>query len=272
MSTYAIGDLQGCCDDCEQLLERVRFDPACDHLWLVGDLINRGPESLRTLRLVKSLGTAATVVLGNHDLHLLAAAHGVRKLSKSDTLTAILDAPDAAELLAWVRTRKLAHYEHGMLMVHAGVLPHWTVAATLEYAHEVETALRADNWDELLRHMYGNQPDRWTDGLQGWERLRVLINVFTRLRFCSADGQMEFDTTEGAAGAPAGFLPWFEVPGRASAETPIIFGHWSTLGLLMRPTLLGIDTGCVWGGRLSAVRLEDRALFQVDCREHRRPG
>jgi len=272
MPTYAIGDLQGCCDELERLLDLLRFDSAQDQLWLVGDLINRGPESLRTLRLVMALGSAASVVLGNHDLHLLATAHAVRRPAPSDTLMPILDAPDAADILDWVRTRKLAHFSDGWLMVHAGVLPQWTVADALARAAEVEAVLRGDDWPDLLRHMYGNHPDQWSDALHGWDRLRVIINTFTRLRFCDLAGRMDLDTKEGAGAAPAGMHPWFEVPGRRTAGTPIVFGHWSTLGLVLQPNLLGIDTGCVWGGRLSAVRLEDRALFQVECRQHQRPG
>ena len=272
MAIYAIGDLQGCCDEFERLLDLIGFDLTRDRLWLVGDLINRGPASLRTLRRVMALGSAATVVLGNHDLHLLAAAHRLRKPAPSDTLHDILDAPDADEILDWVRTRKLAHHENGMLLVHAGVLPQWSAADAMQGAFEVELALRGPDWLEVLRHMYGNTPDRWDPALTGMSRLRVLINVFTRLRFCTPSGQMEFDTKEGAGAALPGYLPWFDVTPRATAETTVIFGHWSTLGLLQRPNLLGIDTGCVWGGRLTAVRLDDRALFQVDCQQHRRPG
>jgi len=172
----------------------------------------------------------------------------------------------------WVRRRKLAHHEAGTLLVHAGVLPQWSVADAMRLAYEVELALQGPDWLEMLRHMYGNQPDRWDESLTGWARLRVLINVFTRLRFCTPDGQMEFMTKEGAHAAPAGFLPWFDVAGRRHATTTVVFGHWSTLGLLQRPNLLGIDTGCVWGGALTAVRLEDRVVFQVDCRQHQRPG
>jgi len=272
MATYAIGDLQGCCDAFERLLENIRFDPGADRLWLVGDLVNRGPESLRTLRLVRSLGDSAVVVLGNHDLHLLAASQGLRKAHPSDTLDLILAAPDAAELLDWVRHRKLAHLENDVLMVHAGVLPQWTAAKAVALAGEVEAALRGPAWPDFLAHMFGNRPDRWHDDLRGRDRLRVLVNVFTRLRFCTPDGTMDFAIKEGAAQAPPGYLPWFEVPDRASADTTVLFGHWSTLGLLMRPNLLGIDTGCVWGGRLSAVRLEDRALFQVQCPQYLNPG
>lgn len=272
MATYAIGDLQGCCNAFERLLEKIRFDPSGDRLWLVGDLVNRGPESLRTLRLVRALNDAAVVVLGNHDLHLLAASQGLRKPHPSDTLDVILNAPDAAELLDWVRHRKLAHLENDVLMVHAGVLPQWTAPKAVALAGEVEVALRGPAWRDFLAHMFGNLPDRWHDDLRGWDRLRVLVNVFTRLRFCSPDGAMDFAIKEGAAKAPPGYLPWFELPDRASADTSVLFGHWSTLGLLMRPKLLGIDTGCVWGGQLSAVRLEDRALFQVQCPQQLIPG
>ena len=265
MSTYVIGDLQGCCDALERLLAQIKFAPGADRIWLVGDLVNRGPESLRTLRLLRALKDDVISVLGNHDLHLLAAAAGLREQRDSDTLLPIIDAPDASELLEWLRTRQIAHCDMGVLMVHAGVLPSWTIAQSLSYAAEVESALRAPSWADFLRHMFGNQPDRWSDQLKGWARLRALVNVFTRLRFCQADGTMDFATKEGAAAAPKGFMPWFDVPARASADHAIVFGHWSTLGLLMRPKLIGIDTGCVWGGQLSAVRLEDRALFQVQC-------
>jgi bis(5'-nucleosyl)-tetraphosphatase (symmetrical) len=266
------------------LLDAIHFDAATDRLWFVGDLINRGPESLRTLRKVKALGAAAMVVLGNHDLHLLAASIGVRKPSPSDTLSEILNAPDAAELLEWVRQRQLAHREvvacihpNGEdlvdhLLVHAGVLPDWTAEALMQRAAEVETALRGSDWQAFLAHLFGNNPERWQDDLQGDDRLRVIVNACTRLRFCTPLGQMEFATKEGADGAPDGFMPWFEIAQRRTQSQTVVFGHWSTLGLITRPNLLALDTGCVWGGRLTAVRLEDRALFQVQCPQARRPG
>ncbi len=272
MAIYAIGDLQGCCDPLEQLLAAIRFNPSSDQLWFTGDLVNRGPDSLRTLRTVKALGNAAMTVLGNHDLHLLAASIGVRKISDSDTLDEILSAPDANELLDWIRTRKLAHQGNGHLLVHAGVLPQWNVWSTLRYAAEVERELRGSNWQHFLAHLFGNQPDRWDESLVGFDRLRVIVNACTRLRFCTPEGQMEFASKEGAGAAPDGYLPWFDIPGRQTEKATVIFGHWSTLGLVMRPDLLALDTGCVWGGKLTAVRLEDRALFQVECAPYQRPG
>ena len=265
LATYAVGDIQGCNTEFRQLLERMRFDPVADKLWLVGDLVNRGPDSLGVLRLVKSLGDAAITVLGNHDLHLLAVAEGIAELHRSDTLNDILHAPDRDELLAWLRAQRLLHAEDGWVLVHAGLSPQWSVAQAQQLAHEVEAALRGAHYHEFLTRMYGNHPDRWRDDLDGYKRLRVITNAFTRMRICSAQGGMEFKFKGEARDCPAGYLPWFEVPGRASAGATIICGHWSALGLKLTPNVITLDTGCLWGGPLSAIRLEDRQVFQVPC-------
>ncbi|TAK90646.1 MAG: symmetrical bis(5'-nucleosyl)-tetraphosphatase [Burkholderiaceae bacterium] len=272
VSTYVIGDIQGCCNPLDALLHKIAFDASRDRLWLVGDLVNRGHESLAVLRQLKALGDAVTAVLGNHDLHLLAVAEGLAKRGKHDTLDAILAAPDCAELLFWLRQQKLAHFDRGVLLVHAGVLPQWDVATTLRLAGEVEHMLRGPDYRDFLGQMYGNQPDHWRDDLSGVPRLRMITNALTRLRFCTADGVMEFDTKYGAEDAPPGYLPWFDVPGRATRAVRVAFGHWSTLGLRVEEKLLALDTGCVWGGQLTAVRLEDDAVFQVNCAAAQIPG
>lgn len=265
---WAIGDLQGCCTAFERLLAEPRIAADADaQFWLAGDLVNRGPQSLATLRQVMALGERAVCVLGNHDLHLLAAAAGERKLRRSDTLAEILDAPDAREIIDWVRRRPLAHAGQGHLMLHAGVLPGWSTADVLKHAAEVEAVLRGPDWKRFMATMYGDEPAAWRNGLRGADRLRVIVNALTRLRFCSAKGVMEFETKSEADDAPAGFMPWFEVPGRRTAGTPIVFGHWSTLGLKLTDDLLALDTGCVWGGALTGVRLQDRAVVQIDCAE-----
>ncbi len=266
MATYAIGDIQGCFTALTALLDKIGFSAGRDRLWLVGDLVNRGPESLETLRFVRDLGPAATTVLGNHDLYLLMVAHGaIRNRGKDDTLQAVLDAPDRDELLAWLRTRPLMHVEQGYAMVHAGLLPAWTVAQARALAREVEGALAGPGHRDFLHHMWGSEPDAWCDELEGYARLRVIVNAMTRMRFCTAEGVMDFKVKGEVAKAPPGFLPWFEAPGRKSADTPVVCGHWSALGLKLEPTLLALDTGCLWGRELSALRLEDRQLFQVDC-------
>ncbi|MFS2112685.1 symmetrical bis(5'-nucleosyl)-tetraphosphatase [Herbaspirillum frisingense] len=267
---YVIGDLQGCNSMLSALFKEID-DPAGQVIF-AGDLINRGPQSLQTLRTVMQMGNRARAVLGNHDLHLLAVACGIRPAHRDDTLDEILAAPDRDELIDWLRHRPLAIHEQGHLIVHAGVLPQWNLEQALSLAAEVEAMLQSEQWIDFLRHMYGNQPARWSDDLAGYDRLRCIINAFTRLRFCQADGTMDFAVKEGAAAAPEGLMPWFEVPGRRTEEVSVVFGHWSTLGLVMRPNLIALDTGCVWGGKLSAVRLEDRALFQVQCPQARQPG
>ncbi len=266
MATYAVGDIQGCCTEFRQLLERMRFDPAVDKLWLVGDLVNRGPESLDVLRLVKSMGDAAITVLGNHDLHLLAVAEGVAELHRSDTLDEILNAPDRDELLAWLRSQRLLHAEGDYVLVHAGLLPSWTVAQAQQLAHEVETALRDERYHQFLARMYGNHPDHWENDLTGYKRLRVITNAFTRMRICTLEGEMEFKFKGEEKDIPQGYWAWFDVPGRASADATVIFGHWSALGLKVDRRTIALDTGCLWGGPLSAICLEDRKLFQVACK------
>ncbi|MDN3546260.1 symmetrical bis(5'-nucleosyl)-tetraphosphatase [Kinneretia asaccharophila] len=271
---YLIGDLQGCCDAFERLLATLDFSPSRDRLYLLGDLVNRGPASLATLRRLQGLGGAATCLLGNHDLHLLAMAAGVRKPHKGDTAQEILSAPDREALLDWLRQQRMACFAQGWLMVHAGVLPAWSTEQTLDLAAEVEALLRGPELAEFLPQMYGNEPERWDEGLRGVPRLRCIINALTRLRFCDAQGRMDFKTKDGADAAPPGYMPWFDVPGRRSAGTPIAFGHWSTLGQLLRPDLAALDTGCVWGGQLSALRVDGgrRELIQVECAQAQVPG
>ena len=271
---YLVGDLQGCCDPLERLLQTLDFSPSRDHLYLLGDLVNRGPDSLGVLRRLRGLEGSATCLLGNHDLHLLAVAHGVRKPHRSDTLDGILNAPDRDDWLHWLRHQRLAVHAHGWLMVHAGVLPQWDAAQTVALAAEVEAMLRSPSLGEFLTQMYGNVPERWDDGLTGVARWRCIVNSLTRLRFCSADGTMEFATKEGAGGAPEGYMPWFEVPGRRTEGTPIAFGHWSTLGLIDRDDLLALDTGCLWGGQLTAARIDGptREIVQVPCPQAQKPG
>ncbi len=269
-----MGDVQGCCDALERLLAKIDFSPSRDHLHVLGDLVNRGPQSLATLRRLRGLGDAATCLLGNHDLHLLAVAHGVRPQHKSDTLTDILDAPDREAWLDWLRQRRMAVFEHGWLMVHAGVVPQWDRATTLQLADEVERQLRGLELGAFLRVMYGNDPARWSDQLEGHARLRFAVNVLTRIRFVQADGTLDLKSKEGAGGAPPGCVAWFDAPDRRTADTPIAFGHWSTLGLVNRPDLLALDTGCVWGGQLTAVRIDGgrREVIQVECEPAQRPG
>ena len=276
MALYLIGDLQGCNEPLGRLLDTVGFSPSRDTLYLLGDLVNRGPDSLGVLRRLMALGGAAHCLLGNHDLHLLATAHGVRKPNRSDTMGDILRATDRSTLLDWLRQRPMALQAHGWLMVHAGVLPGWDALQTMALAGEVEAVLRGPDWVAFLHSMYGDQPDHWRDGLEGAERLRVIVNALTRLRFCSAQGQMEFATKNAAAEAPPGFMPWFDVPGRRTAGTPVAFGHWSTLKQVPRDDVLPLDTGCVWGGCLTAARLLDNhgavERISVDCPQAQAPG
>jgi bis(5'-nucleosyl)-tetraphosphatase (symmetrical) len=266
MATYAIGDLQGCFEPLQRLLRTFDFDAARDRLWFVGDLVNRGPDSLAVLRFVRDLGDRAVVTLGNHDLHLLVAAEGFARLHKGDTLDAILAAPDRDELLAWLRTRPLMHVEGDHAMVHAGLLPSWTIAHAMELASEAQAMLAGSGYRSFFEHMYGNQPDRWDDTLAGWDRLRVVINAFTRMRICSPDGTMEFRHKGELADIPAGFLPWFDVPDRRNRTHTVVFGHWSAVGYRSGNGYLALDSGCLWGRELTAVRLEDRSVFQVPCR------
>jgi len=266
LAIYAIGDVQGCFDELQALLAAIRFDARADRLWFVGDLVNRGAQSLAVLRFVKELGDAAVTVLGNHDLHLLTFAAGLAKPREDDTLDEVLAAPDRDALLDWLRRLPMIHVEAGHILVHAGLLPQWDAARAQALAREVEAALRGPRHREFLGALYGGMPDRWDDRLQGYDRLRVIVNAMTRMRFCTPEGVMEFHSKGSATSAPLGYLPWFDVPGRRSADHTVICGHWSALGLRMEAGLLALDSGCVWGGRLSAVRLDGRALTQVPCR------
>jgi bis(5'-nucleosyl)-tetraphosphatase (symmetrical) len=268
---YLIGDVQGCCDALDRLLAKIDFSPSRDRLYLLGDLVNRGPKSLETLRRLRGFSSSATCLLGNHDLNLLAVAQGVRKQHRGDTLDQILDAPDRTDWLDWLRTRRMAVFDHGWLMVHAGVVPQWDLAQTLALAAEVETLLQGDEIGAFLPQMYGDQPARWDDALIGAPRWRFIINTLTRVRFVAEDGTLDLVTKEGPDGAPSGFVPWFDAPARRTKGTKIAFGHWAALGLVERPDLLGLDTGCVWGRQLSATRVDGgrRELIQVECAESR---
>ena len=267
MATFAIGDLQGCYRQFEQLLDLIGFDRVQDRLWLVGDIVNRGPDSLKILRFVKGLTDAVIMVLGNHDLHLLMVAEGCASLSRNDTIQDILSAPDREELLHWLRQQKLLHVDGNYALVHAGLLPSWSIAQASELARAVEVVIRGEEFHEFCSHMYGDQPDHWKDGLSGYARLRVVINAMTRMRVCTPDGKMDFKFKGMVKDIPDGYLPWFETPHRASREATIIFGHWSALGLQLRNNLIALDTGCLWGGTLTAIRLDDRRVFQVSCGE-----
>ncbi len=275
MAHYLIGDVQGCDAPLGRLLDRIGFSPSRDTLYLLGDLVNRGPASAAVLRRLMALGDAARCLLGNHDLSLLAVARGVRTPREGDTLDDILLAPDRDALLHWLHQQPLAMQAHGILMVHAGVLPDWDAARTLALAGEVQSALRGPAAGEFFAHMYGNQPDRWHESLTGWDRLRVIVNALTRLRFVTPEGAMDLRTSGGLAARPAGHVPWFDAPGRRTAGTTVAFGHWSTLGLLQRPDVIGLDTGCVWGGCLSALRLGAdgrHEVIQVACEQAQAPG
>ena len=267
MATYAIGDVQGCFDELQRLLKKIGFSGE-DRLWFVGDLTNRGPKSLETLRFVRSLGERAVTVLGNHDLHLVAQFEGVEHARKDDTFDDVMQAADAAELVAWVRQQPMVHVEGAYAMVHAGLLPQWTIERGLALGKEVERALQGPNYREFLQHMYGSKPDRWEDSLTGWDRLRVIVNAMTRMRFCDRAGRIDL---QGKGTEPRkGFLRWFET--HAPEQRTLLFGHWSQLGLVFEPGVVGLDSGCVWGGALSALRLEDRTLYQVPSPGYQSPG
>ena len=277
MAHYLIGDLQGCDAPLGRLLERIGFSPSRDTLYLLGDLVNRGPASAAVLRRLMGYGDAARCLLGNHDLSLLAVAHGHRAPHRNDTMDDILRAPDREAMLHWLRHCSLAVHAHGVLMVHGGVLPPWDLAQVLALAGEVEAVLRGPDPDAFLAQMWGNRPDRWEDSLAGADRLRLIVNAFTRLRFCTPQGVMDLKASGRIDQAPAGMLPWFDVPGRRSADLCIAFGHWSTLGYLRRPDIIALDTGCVWGGCLSALRLDASGagaheLIQEPCEQAQVPG
>jgi bis(5'-nucleosyl)-tetraphosphatase (symmetrical) len=271
---YIAGDVQGCCDALDRLLALIGFSPSRDRIVVLGDLVNRGPGNLQTLQRLRGLGDAATCLLGNHDLHLLAVAYGIRAPHRDDTLGDILASSERESWIAWLRSHRLAVHRDGWLMVHAGVVPQWDLATTLQLAGEVEARLRGDAIADFLGEMYGNEPSRWDPALEGAARLRFAVNVLTRIRFVRSDGSLELQLKESAASAPPGLMPWFEAPGRRTQGVPIAFGHWSTLGLVDRPDLLALDTGCVWGGALTAVRVDGgrREIVQVPCAQARRPG
>lgn len=271
VSTFVIGDVQGCYDQLVALIAKIDATDPHARLLFAGDLVNRGPKSLETLRLVKNLGARADTVLGNHDLHLLAVACGARSLHRSDTLDAILKAEDREELLLWLRHRPMAIELNESLVVHAGVFANWDKTKTRRLAQEIEVELRSDNWSNLLRTMYGNTPALWSDQLLGAERHRCIINALTRMRFCHADGSMDFDLKEGATKAHEYLTPWFDLANRQTENCTVIFGHWSTLGLVLRENVISLDTGCVWGGQLTAVRVSDRLVLQVQSPQHQLP-
>lgn len=283
MALYLIGDIQGCDTALQRLLDTLAFSPSRDTLYILGDLVNRGPDSAAVLRRMIDYGDAAHCLLGNHDLNLLAIAQGVRKPHRKDTLHTVLEAPDRTAMLDWLRHQRLAMLltlpsSPALLMVHAGVLPAWTAAKTIALASEVEAMLQGPDASAFFQTMYGNTPNAWSNTLTGMDRLRVIVNALTRLRFCTAQGAMEFDSKEGADGAPAGYMPWFDVPQRQTADVTVAFGHWSTLGWLGRGDVLSLDTGCVWGGTLSALRVGTDSgtpaheLIQVQCEVAQRPG
>ena len=264
---YAIGDIQGCHTELCELLDKIGFSPREDRLWLVGDMVNRGPGSLAVLREIRSLGDAAVAVLGNHDLHLLAVAAGRAKTRRGDTIDDILGAPDRGDLVEWLMHRPLVATDDGRLLVHAGLLPSWTPADALAYSREVEAKLASRDASRFLAVLYGDTPSAWRDDLEGDDRLRAIVNVCTRLRFCTADDRMEFREKRGAEQAPRGFSAWFMHENRRSKDATIVCGHWSTLGLTLMPTMLMLDSGCVWGGPLTAVSLPERRVFQVPSRQ-----
>ncbi|KZN13518.1 symmetrical bis(5'-nucleosyl)-tetraphosphatase [Marinomonas sp. TW1] len=273
MATYVIGDLQGCLEPLERLLKHIQYQPEHDQLWFAGDLINRGPESLDTLRFIKSLGEKTKVVLGNHDLHLLAVSYGHGTLKKGDTLTDILMASDRDDLMNWLRHQPLCHYdaELNVVMTHAGIPPCWTLEQTLELANEVEDKLQSDTVDEYFSAMYGNSPNKWQDDLVGLDRLRVITNYLTRMRFCNQNSKLDLKSKEGINTATKGFAPWFSYPSQVPEDCHIVFGHWAALeGKTQLKHIHALDTGCVWGGSLTALRLEDKERFSMPCTINRK--
>ena len=276
MALYLIGDVQGCDAALGRLLEKIDFSASRDTLYLLGDLVNRGPASGAVLRRLMGYAESAKCLLGNHDLSLLAVAHGRRAPHRNDTMDKVLLAKDRGELLEWLRWQRMAIRAYGLLMVHGGVLPQWDVTQTLMLAAEVEAALRGPGLVDFLSQMYGNEPAQWDDSLKGADRLRVIVNALTRLRFCTPEGVMDLRASGGLGDAPPGYLPWFDVPGRRTAGATIAFGHWSTLGFMQRPDIISLDTGCVWGGALSALRLgaagAPHELIQVKCEQAQMPG
>ncbi|MBS0357943.1 MAG: symmetrical bis(5'-nucleosyl)-tetraphosphatase [Proteobacteria bacterium] len=269
MSTYAIGDIQGCFNEFQKLLKKIHFDPAHDQLWFAGDLVNRGPQSLEVLRFIQSLPKSTIVILGNHDLHLLAVAYGVIPIREKDTIHPILNAPDCESLCHWLRQQKLMHYDHRLnsILVHAGIAPQWNLEQAQNYAKEIETILQSEQqYLELLKHMYGNTPTQWQESLTGWERYRLITNYFTRMRICKADGELDLHYNKGLTEIPENYMPWFQCPNRALKNTDILFGHWAALnGETHTPHVIALDTGCVWGNQLTAMRVEDGEKYQVNA-------
>lgn len=269
MATYAIGDIQGCFSALERLLQQISFNPSHDILWFTGDAVNRGTQSLETLRFIKNLGKRQHMVLGNHDLHLLAMAHGIDRNHKGDTLKPILEASDANELIDWLLQQPLMHYDAKLnyVMVHAGLASVWDLTTAQALNDEVCHVLRSDQRMDFFRHMYGNQPNQWSSDLQGWDRLRCIVNYFTRMRFCFEDGSLEFETKENATHVDSRLIPWFRVPHRVNTDLRIVFGHWAALGgVTNTENVFALDTGCVWGNCLTAMRLEDQQRFSVKCK------
>jgi bis(5'-nucleosyl)-tetraphosphatase (symmetrical) len=271
MSTYVVGDIQGCHESFLELLKAVAFDPHQDKLWITGDLVNRGEDSLAVLRWCMAHDHAVVAVLGNHDLHLLAVAEGFVPPHRKDTLDMILGAPDRQEVLHWLRHRPMVHRQGDWLMVHAGLAPEWSGEEAVHYARELEQALQSPKWKQFFQHMYGNEPRRWSPDLAGQARLRFLANAFTRTRYLHRDGSLEFQHKLGLGTAPPELIPWFDFPARKSTDVRVLFGHWSALGLLVRKDVVALDTGCLWGGALTAFRLEDEQCFQVPCQARRHP-
>ncbi|MFN3234382.1 MAG: symmetrical bis(5'-nucleosyl)-tetraphosphatase [Gammaproteobacteria bacterium] len=268
MATYAIGDIQGCFDALKALLSYIRFNEKEDTLWFAGDLVNRGPKSLETLKFIKNLGDKHKVVLGNHDLHLLALAEGVRETKPHDKLLSILNAKEKENILTWLRHQPLLVHDDTLnyTMTHAGLLPQWDLALAKKCAYEAERALQSATYVDFLKNMFGNEPNQWHDDLAGWDRLRCIINGFTRLRFCTPTGVMDFTQTGPIGTQPEGCIPWYEVPERKNKNLNILFGHWASLeGKTSAENVFALDTGCVWGGPLRAMRLEDRAIFDFPC-------
>ena len=271
MTRYAIGDVQGCYEELRALLAHLQFSADRDQLYFVGDLVNRGPASLAVLRFVHALADNAIVVLGNHDLHLLAVSQGARRKRKSDTLDDVLEASDRDSLLEWLITRPLAHASSGDLIVHAGLVPQWTIAMALDLAREVESALR-NHPEKVFEHMYGDEPHCWSDELTGMDRVRFTINVLTRLRVCTAEGRIDLGMKGKPPGSDSPYQPWFDVRQRRSRDARVVFGHWSALGFVRRNGVVGLDSGCVWGGALTAFDLDaERAPLTVECRGYQLP-
>lgn len=271
MATYVIGDIQGCHQAFLELLRSVGFDPARDQVWITGDLVNRGEDSLAVLRWCVTHADSVVAVLGNHDLHLLAVAEGFVHPHRKDTLERILGAPDRERLLTWLRHRPMLHRQDHWLMVHAGLPPDWSPEEAVQHARELETTLQGPGWRHFLQHMYGNEPRRWSPELEGQDRLRFIANALTRTRYLYPDGSLDYQHKLGLGSAPPGLIPWFDFPGRRSGAARILVGHWSTLGLVLRQDVVALDTGCLWGGALTAFRLEDGQVFQVTCRPRQAP-